>query len=562
MASTEQLYDGLRNADAAGDTEAAQRFASMLKEQGAQHEVSGFQDYNPVSGMAEAAANMGSGMIAKPMGDIAGLAGIAGDATGLWKNDPAATKDAVQSALTYEPRTKAGKATAEYNPLSLIGQGIGYVAKNLGDRVKDPEGAYPMASEMAGNFLTEAVPQALNLLGARKTSSVPSRQAKLDLAKAQNTARDATAKNATQMGYKFDPSTRNSSLATRALEFASGRPELNALLSKINTNITNNAGRSALGLPETASLDPHTFTTLRQEAGKAHEALRGEGSIKLDSQLFNDLDALESKWTSANSAFPLTKNPAKATLDELRYTDQKTPSGTLNPLTHADSDGIVSKIADLRDKADAAYADPATKHLGKVYKGAAKALEDQLERGITTKLNSLNPASMQWAHFFDDKVAKFRKAREDIAKSYSVQSAMDGSDLSAVKLASQLAKGKSLTGDLKTVAEVGKYFPNAVRVVSKSNASPVSFSDIRAGSIGAGLGAGSAYAASPLIGLPIIAAGLGARPALRHFQASKVGQQVLAQPNYRASSLAPNTMMLSGLNALSNKNNPNIQEEE
>jgi hypothetical protein len=548
MATTEQLYKALQEADAAGDTEAAQYFAGQIKSQGSQHSL---KDYDPIGGTAEAVTNMATGMVAKPLSDVAGLAGIVGDATGLWKNDPTKTKASVQNALTYDPRSKAGQVIAEYNPLALIGQGVGYVSKNLGDRIKDPQGEYPIASEMAGDFITEAIPQALSIAGTVAGSKVPARQAKLNTLKAQNAAKDATAKAAADLGIKFDPSTRNASLSTRLTEFLSGRPELNSLLSANNADKVNAVGRRALGLADDASLDPHTFTSLRNTAGQAHEALRGEGKIAIDSKLFDDLDALESKWTTANKSFPLTKNPAKATLDELRYSDQVLPSGTRQPLSHADADGIVSKIQDLRDKADAAYADPATKHLGKVYKGAAKALEDQLERGLTVKLNKMNPASMQWAHFFDEKVANFRKAREDIARSYAVQSAMDGSDLSAVKLASQLAKGKPLTGELKTIAETGKYFPNAVRVVSKSNASPVSFADVRAGGTGTTIGAGIAAAGFPIIGAPIVAGSIIGRPALRHFQASKFGQKHLAQPNYKASYLGPGAKTLSGLDALS-----------
>lgn len=552
MASTEQLYDGLRNADAAGDAEATQRFADMIKEQGAQHKISALQDYNPQLGAAETAANLGTGVVAKVAGDVAGLAGIAGDATGLWKNDPSVTKSAVQNALTYEPRTAAGKFGAEYNPFALVGQGVGYVAKNIGDRVKDPEGEYPIASEMAGDALTEAIPQALNLLGARKVSSLPAKQATLDDLKAQNLARDATVARAKLMGYQFNPSTLNSNLSTHMLETLSGRPELNALLSKNNTEITNAAGRTYLGLPKTASLDPDTFTAVRQEAGSAHEALRGEGAIKLDPDFFKTLDDLEAKWTGAASSYPKTKNPAKPILDELRYAADDT-----TPLHSVDAGDTVDKIRDLRDGADSAY-NAGNNHIGKIYKGAAKALEDQLDRGITSKLNSMNPASMDWAHFFDDKVANFRNARATIAKSYSVQSAMDGGDLSAIKLAGQLAKNKPLSGTLKTVAEVGKYFPNAVRAVSRSNASPVSYSDIRAGGIGSGIGA-SIATANPVLGVPLIFSSLIARPGLRHFEASKMGQGLLAHPNYKASRVVPVSTTLSGLDALTNQNK---QEEE
>lgn len=70
------LMQALRNADAVGDTEAATRIAAMIKKQEQPQETTAGED---AVGLLEAAATIGSGVIAEP---IAGLGGIYEQATG------------------------------------------------------------------------------------------------------------------------------------------------------------------------------------------------------------------------------------------------------------------------------------------------------------------------------------------------------------------------------------------------------------------------------------------------------------------------------------------------
>lgn len=99
----------------------------------------------------------------------------------------------------------------------------------------------------------------------------------------------------------------------------------------------------------------------------------------------------------------------------------------------------------LRDEASAAFraGDPA---LSKAKREAAKAIEDQIERHL---------ASMGDGAGAKDALANFRKARELMAKTHSVEKALVAgtNQVDARELARQLAKGKPLSGDLATIAK-------------------------------------------------------------------------------------------------------------
>ena len=132
---------------------------------------SGSGAQNLLATIPEGVANNVSAMIAKPVSDVAGLAGVVGDATGLWKNNPAKTKASVQDSLTYSPRTEGGKLVAEYNPIALVGKGVGAVSDMAGDIVGGDASADTLQG-IAGNFTREALPAALGFVGIRGKHSV------------------------------------------------------------------------------------------------------------------------------------------------------------------------------------------------------------------------------------------------------------------------------------------------------------------------------------------------------------------------------------------------------
>ena len=165
--ANDDIYTALRNADAAGDTEGAQKLASYLQTSSPlirQPEQSSTLA-NTVGAVGEPLLNMATGMVAKPLSDIAGLAATGVDmATG---SDRAAEfKKYIQDKLTYSPRTAAGRAVTEsdYNPINIIGKVIGGVSDAAGGAVAG-DNPSPLR-KAAGEFVQEAIPQGLSIGGA------------------------------------------------------------------------------------------------------------------------------------------------------------------------------------------------------------------------------------------------------------------------------------------------------------------------------------------------------------------------------------------------------------
>ena len=116
--------------------------------------------------VVEPILKMGTGLLAKPAGDIAGLAKGSYDGIrrlfGAGQQGPNAeeTQRAVQSAIQYQPKTEAG--ASEMNPLNAIpaaiGEGIGMLQP---DAVTGEEST--TAGGMLQNAIREAIPQAIGL---------------------------------------------------------------------------------------------------------------------------------------------------------------------------------------------------------------------------------------------------------------------------------------------------------------------------------------------------------------------------------------------------------------
>jgi hypothetical protein len=104
-------------------------------------------------------------MVAKPISDIFGLAATGYDAIrGDKDGDPTGFRNEIQRALTYEPRTNAGRLTAEYNPLALLGRGVNAVGSFVEGNIAPPDAGPFMQAVGAG--VHEAINQAPQFMGA------------------------------------------------------------------------------------------------------------------------------------------------------------------------------------------------------------------------------------------------------------------------------------------------------------------------------------------------------------------------------------------------------------
>jgi hypothetical protein len=163
------LMTALRNADAAGDTESANRIALMIKEQDKPQETSIGED---IVGGLETAATIATGAIAEP------ISGIMGAYEAFKGGDPSALIPFMQKELTYEPRTESGKqqiqAVGEF--LEPVGKAFKSVEKGLGNAVFDAAnkmGLESVAPELAtiAHTLPTAILEALGVAGLRKAKS-------------------------------------------------------------------------------------------------------------------------------------------------------------------------------------------------------------------------------------------------------------------------------------------------------------------------------------------------------------------------------------------------------
>lgn len=331
-----------------------------------------------------------------------------------------------------------------------------------------------------------------------------------------NAGRDAAAMSAKQAGYVLPPADVNPSFMNEVLGGLSGKIKTAQVASARNQNVTNSLARKALGLADDAPLTADSLQAVRNTAATTGYApIRQAGEVTADSAYTKALDAIAGQYQGAARSFPgAAKNPVSDMVESLRQ--QKFDAGD-----------ALDMVKVLRESADKAYR-AGDSGLGKASKAAAGALEDQIERHLK-------------ANGDDAAMAAFRKARQDIAKSYSVQKAVNPAtgDVAAPSLARELQKGKPLSGELKAIAEVASAFPKATQAL-KESPKAVSPLDFAFGG-GAGLATGN----------PLAMATMVARPAARSLLLSKPYQGLLAAPqSYEAGLLE---LALPALNGAATK---------
>lgn len=358
-----------------------------------------------------------------------------------------------------EPTTK-GESAAKNTALGIAGGGVGY-----------------LGGQALGTVANKVIDKAA-------------------ASKAANAAKDFILKQARSAGYVVPPTQANPTIMNRIVEGLAGKISTGQGASIKNQQVTNRAAARALGLDESQPITKEALSGLRAEAGKAYEQIKAVGTLKADAQYKNALNSITKKYQGAAKDFP---ELAKTDIDDIVSAVNK---------KQFDSDSAVDAIAILRERATAAYG-KGDKSVGKAYREASEALESLIERNLQESGNR-------------GLLKSFRNARELIAKSYSVESALNSStgNVAARKLATQLSKGKPLSGDLKKVAQFAQAFPKAADEVTSSmpGLSPLDY-------IGAGLLSGS-------IGTPVGMLAAGARPLARSLLLSKPYQAINGAPSY------------------------------
>lgn len=309
------------------------------------------------------------------------------------------------------------------------------------------------ASGVLGQGTTEATGRPL-LGAAVNMAAVPALSAGANAvreasmkAQSRNALRDETLEAATKEGYVVPPSATGGNWFTRRLESIAGKAAIGQESAARNQEVTNKIARREVGLGDDEAISVAALERRRNVLSEPYREVRS-----LNKKADADLDALK-------------EARRQATLNYRHYDVSQDPKAL------AEAEKFSTK---------------------------AQQLELQIE-GYAKK--AMKP----------DLVKELRQARQDIAKTYDVERALNVADgnVSAAVLGRAVDKGKPLSGGLATIGKFQQAFPRYARDGEKTPAAGVSRSEMLAGSL-LGLGgygamgpAGWAMAALPLASGPV-----------------------------------------------------------
>lgn len=425
-----------------------------------QAEESRLPKANNIFGLGEAALNLGSGLAAKTAGDIAGLGTIAGSALGLTKRDPRQVQEDVTKGLTYEPRSTLGKNVAEYNPLALVGQGIGKVANAAGNAVGGGAAGDTLRGA-AGNFAREALQQAPGFIAPALKKPIASRLASQEAAaaaeKAANAPRDANVAAAREKGYVLPPGVAgNGGPLASFFQGVAGSTKLDYASSFKNQKVTNNLIKKELGLPGEKALSIDALDDLREKYSKPYEDVKkAVPTLRTTPEFKQALQNPDSKFAAARKEFPeYFKSAEIEKLVKDLSKDKFSSQAAIEIQKKLRYDGNANMKA---------FDKPTQQALGEAQLNAASAIDNLIDQNLVMQA----PPGVK--NFQSKLSSNLKEARTKIAQSYAVQGALnDGTgNISAQKLGRLWEKQKGLTGGLKDVGETYNEFQKQLRDVDK-----------------------------------------------------------------------------------------------
>ena len=310
-------------------------------------------------------------------------------------------------------------------------------------------------------------------------------------APAKLTQAQLVAERAIAEGATLPPTQVNPSMLNRLIEGISGKQQTSQIASVKNQQLVNEQARKALNLAPDVEITPQVLKQYRDVKGQAYDALRANPAYYSDKPFLNDINA---KTAEIQKRGGLVKSGEELNL--------------LNELKQLrfDGDGLVEKIKVLRSDSDVNFrsADPDKIRLAQVQKFASKQLEDLAERNLK---NFNQP----------DVMTNFKQARQDIAKSYTIEKALNAAtgNVSGATLGQRAATGKIVPSELQALSNAAAAYPTAFQNVARIGSVP-GFSPLDIGTAGI---------ASAAAGNPSVMLSAATRPTLRSLAVSPMYQR-------------------------------------
>lgn len=276
----------------------------------------------------------------------------------------------------------------------------------------------------------------------------------------RNAPLDKTLKDAIDAGLVVPPSSVNPSAWNTFKEGLAGKIATAQTASNRNGEVIDNLARKAVGLPENAPLTSEAMQGIRRQAYQnGYEPIATLGSMPTDKDYHAAIDAISNKYQGVSRSFPGAVN------DDITKLVEPFRVGNF------DAGDALKASQFLRDKANAAFR-AGNKEEGLAAKGLAKAVEDQIERNLSTVQSGaqttnpvIGPNGRTVYMTGADMLKNFRDARQLMAKAHTVEDAIveGGGTVNPKKLAQRVQAGKPMSGELEVIGNFANNFPKATQ---------------------------------------------------------------------------------------------------
>ena len=463
---------------------------------------------------------MGSGLIAKPISEVAGIAAMFSDYLGGKKDgDPSGFQKYVQESLTYQPRTVAG--ASKYNPLNAIPEAIGSATNAVTAPIMGAlrgDSSADSARGMAVNALGEAVPQALGFVGVKNAPLIIKRTGEAvggvasDVAKSSSFVKKAATEAASTSDWQraaaidaaklarkndivMNPALVNPTAPNKLRMAATGGSDVFDTAASINNkNRWNNMVREELGLSKSTPLDETTYKAQLTKAAAPYEKAAELGQLAPVADVIDAIRKIE---------VPEILIPGEQSAGKVARTSDQIINQIESGMTGAEA---LKTVKDLyREAKITRQAMNNGKDVGSVAIDAmraktalAKEMEKLLEANIT------DPA---WKKAFGE-------SRKKMSQIYTLRDATNLAthQIDPKVLARELEGPNFLTGAAKEMGQIAANFPEIADIYAKSGMT-VSMPS-RSGPVGtAGYAVGTATGGGgvPISALSAVVSNLGGK---------------------------------------------------
>lgn len=318
--------------------------------------------------------------------------------------------------LNYQPQTEEGKylmgkIRSLMSPVSAVANTAhDYLARTLGNRTADVAGDVVTLAPFMGRIAKEEI-------GTQRaaSSAIESGHPLSEAAEAESKRLGSMKAAAEERGYSLPEG---------------GPREVHADAARTNTPLVNADSRAELNLPKNAPMTPQMLEAGRQKFG----APGFQNVANLKDEIPLDRAALDEARTANMNATPNERLPF--------------PQG--DSISGAQAVDFSKKARYLANQLEKNSANPFARQDAQMYRDAAEAVENSVGKHL--RATGRGDIAEGWD-----------SGRVYYAKSYSVENALDGAgNVRAGDLKTQLfKKGKPLSGNLETVANLAAQYPEA-----------------------------------------------------------------------------------------------------